>query len=76
LASASLVIVFEKHPHLCGSELSGWLETIEPVADRVLQAWSHSEASGAMTLMFLALSFGPATLTKATICLPVYVIVS
>ena len=42
----------------------------------LLQAWIHSDASGAMTLIPLALSFGPATLTKSTICLAVYVVVS
>ena len=44
----------------------------------LLQAWIHSDASGAMTLTggFNALSFGPATLTKSTIILAVYTVVS
>ena len=37
-----------------------------PLADVLDQLWIHSDASGAITLMFAAWSFGPATLRKAT----------
>ncbi len=65
------VVFPTKQPHFSGSELSRWLATVEPVAETLLQKWSHSDASGAMTLIPAALSFGPSTLTNATISLAV-----
>jgi len=42
---------------------------VEPVPDALLQAWIHSDASGAMTLVvgLTDLIFAPATLTHFTI---------
>ena len=73
LAQPVVVGLFEKHPHFSGSELFGWPETVEPVAEALLQRWSHSEGSGARSLTggFRAWSFGPNLLTKATISLAV-----
>src|ERR1039458_8934615 len=38
---------FPKHPQFSGSELLGWLATVEPVADVLLQRCIHSDGSGA-----------------------------
>ena len=73
LAQPVVVGSFAKHPHFSGSELFGWPETVEPVAEALLQRWSHSEGSGArnLTAGLKAWSFGPNILTKFTISVAV-----
>ncbi len=67
---------FEKQPHFSGSELFGWLETVEPVAEALLHRCSHSDGSGASILTPAVFSFGPSTLMKFTISLAVKTIES
>ena len=50
LAQPVVGAVFEKQPHFSGSELFGWAATVEPVAEALLQRWTHSDGSGAMSL--------------------------